>query len=121
MSRSSKGAVTIPHPAPYIALAGTPAALGGFMSGSGSTPGAGNGLFSRFLFYRFDREFEWNSQFQSPKSQSTQSEGPQSEGPQSEDLQSGERSGSLEESLQGAGKIFGRHVASSARGRRRFG
>lgn len=106
MSRSSKGAVTIPHPAPSIALAGTPAALGGFMSGSGSTPGTGNGLFSRFLFYRFDREFEWSPQFRSPQSESTQSEGPQSEGPQSEDLQSGERRGSLEESLRGAGQKF---------------
>ncbi|MCS3669035.1 hypothetical protein GGP77_003290 [Salinibacter ruber] len=101
MSRSSKGAVTIPHPAPSIALAGTPAALGGFMSGSGSTPGTGNGLFSRFLFYRFDREFEWSPQFRSPQSESTQSEGPQSE-----DLQSGERRGSLEESLRGAGQKF---------------
>lgn len=111
MSRSSKGAVTIPHPAPSIALAGTPAALGGFMSGSGSTPGTGNGLFSRFLFYRFNREFEWSPQFRSPQSESTQSEGPQSEGPQSEgpqseDLQSGERRGSLEESLRGAGQKF---------------
>ncbi|MCS3827084.1 hypothetical protein GGP85_002551 [Salinibacter ruber] len=101
MSRSSKGAVTIPHPAPSIALAGTPAALGGFMSGSGSTPGTGNGLFSRFLFYRFDREFEWSPQFRSPQSESTQSEGTQSE-----DLQSGERRGSLEESLRGAGQKF---------------
>ncbi|WP_251968982.1 DUF3987 domain-containing protein [Salinibacter ruber] len=101
MSRSSKGAVTIPHPAPSIALAGTPAALGGFMSGSGSTPGTGNGLFSRFLFYRFDREFEWSPQFRSPQSESTQSEGPQPE-----DLQSGERRGSLEESLRGAGQKF---------------
>ncbi len=96
MSRSSKGAVTIPHPAPSIALAGTPAALGGFMSGSGSTPGTGNGLFSRFLFYRFDREFEWSPQFRSSQSESTQSES----------TQSGERRGSLEESLRGAGQKF---------------
>jgi hypothetical protein len=98
MSRSSKGTVTIPHPAPSIALAGTPAALGGVMSGgpasgngstsggrttpgSGAAPGMENGLFSRFLFYRFDRTFEWTSQF-------------------------GERSGTLEQSLKGGGEAF---------------
>ncbi|WP_263784474.1 YfjI family protein [Salinibacter grassmerensis] len=87
MSRSSKGTVTIPHPAPSIALAGTPAALGevlsgdGAMPGGGDTPGAGNGLFSRFLFYRFDREFEWSSQF-------------------------GKRSGSLGQRLQDASEAF---------------
>jgi hypothetical protein len=50
-----------------------------------------NGLFSRFLFYRFERTFEWTSQF-------------------------GERSGTLEQSLQGAGEAFLRaHRRLSAR------
>jgi len=57
MSRSSKGTVTISHPAPSIALAGTPATFDGVISGTA------DGLFSRFLLYRFDREFEWSSQF----------------------------------------------------------
>jgi hypothetical protein len=57
MSRSSKGTVTISHPAPSIALAGTPTTFDGVISGTC------DGLFSRFLFYRFDREFEWSTQF----------------------------------------------------------
>jgi hypothetical protein len=57
MSRSSKGTVTISHPAPSIALAGTPVTFNGVISGTS------DGLFSRFLFYRFDREFEWTAQF----------------------------------------------------------
>jgi hypothetical protein len=40
-----------------------------------------NGLFSRFLFYRFERTFEWTPQF-------------------------GERSGTLKQSLQGGGETF---------------
>lgn len=57
MSRSSTGTVTISHPAPSIALAGTPATFDGVISGTS------DGLFSRFLFYRFNREFEWSTQF----------------------------------------------------------
>ncbi len=56
-ARSSTGTVTIPHPAPSIALAGTPRAFEGVVSGTD------DGLFSRFLLYRFDREFEWRAQF----------------------------------------------------------
>jgi len=57
MNRSSRRAVTIPHPAPSIALAGTPATFEGVISGTG------DGLFSRFLFYRFEKEMTWSSQF----------------------------------------------------------
>jgi len=100
MSRSSKGTVTIPHPAPSIALAGTPAAFDGIMSGTG------DGLFSRFLFYRFDREFAWSSQFGSPQSENPQS-GETSAGETSAgETSAGETSGTLEESLQGAGEAF---------------
>lgn len=55
--RSSKETVTISHPAPSIALAGTPATFEGVISGTA------DGLFSRFLLYRFDREFKWSPQF----------------------------------------------------------
>lgn len=58
MSRSSAGTLTISHPAPSIALAGTPATFDGFISGTA------DGLFSRFLLYRFDRAFEWRPQFE---------------------------------------------------------
>ncbi len=75
MGRSSKGTVTISHPAPSIALAGTPATFDGVISGTG------DGLFSRFLFYRFEREFEWSTQF-------------------------GESSTGLEQSLQSAAEEF---------------
>jgi len=57
MDRSSKPSVTISHPAPSIALAGTPATFDDVISGTA------DGLFSRFLLYRFDRAFEWSSQF----------------------------------------------------------
>jgi DNA-binding transcriptional ArsR family regulator len=57
MARTSKADVRISHPAPSIALAGTPNTFGGVISGTG------DGLFSRFLLYRFDREFEWETQF----------------------------------------------------------
>jgi DNA-binding transcriptional ArsR family regulator len=57
MNRSSRRAVTIPHPAPSIALAGTPATFEGVISGTG------DGLFSRFLFYKFEEEMTWSSQF----------------------------------------------------------
>jgi hypothetical protein len=57
VNRSSKERVTISHPAPSIAIAGTPATFEGVISGTG------DGLFSRFLLYRFDQEFEWSTQF----------------------------------------------------------
>ena len=55
--RASHQPLTIGHPAPSIALSGTPSAFEDVISGTD------DGLFSRFLLYRFDADLEWTPQF----------------------------------------------------------
>ena len=57
VDRKSQEPKVIGHPAPSMAVSGTP---GTFSEVIGDTE---DGLFSRFAFYRFEGEPEWNSQF----------------------------------------------------------
>jgi len=57
VGRVSEDPVYVPHPAPSIAVSGTPGTFGEVV---GDTE---DGLFSRFAFYQFQARPEWKSQF----------------------------------------------------------
>jgi hypothetical protein len=58
VDRKTGGRTSIPHPAPSVALSGTPSSLSSLFKGTR------NGLYCRFLPYRFQADMKWASQFE---------------------------------------------------------